>query len=129
RRSSKSKNSTRARGSIIFPSRRFRNARASPAHGLAILAMVGTGTVIAADIGLGWVGSGGDENRLIAADLAAVDRSHIVPHGAELFADQAIELRFQPKSVGDLSMAEARHVRRRLQVRAELQHVHEHLAM
>src|SRR5438477_13134922 len=91
--------------------------------------MVGACTVISANIGLGWVGSGSDENRLVAADLAAVDRSHIMPHGAELFADQAVELRFQPESVGNLSMAEARHVGRRLQVRAELEHVDEHLAM
>src|SRR5215510_4088542 len=105
----------------------------SPSDRLAILAVVGTSAVVPCEAractGCRRRSGRHEHDRLIAADARAVDLLDRVTHLLQSRANELVELGLHFEPVAQLVMAEARHVGCKLQVGAEVEHIHQRLSV
>src|ERR1700730_9425950 len=109
--------------------------RGSPAHGLAILAVIGRASVDTRYrlIRGGRTGCGAlhairmEPDRLKSSHVLAVGGLDLMAHGLQGRTDQIVKIRFQIQLVGRLSVGEARSVTGRLWISAQIDHVNQNL--
>src|SRR6202167_4363536 len=111
--------------------------RDSPAHGLAILAVIGGGPVdtpyrlirgIRARCGA-LPAIRMEPDRLKSSHVLAVRGLDLMTHGLQGRRDQIVKIRFQIQLVGRLSVGETRSVAGRLRIGAQIDHVNQNLDM